>query len=1311
VKKGWRVLAIIVALFLICTAIAFFYSRTDHFQEWVRARLVSTIEKTTGLKCKIARAHIDIFSGRIEILNLEMAPTTAAPGLVSIRASSIKARISVSSFWHFRIRLAELEVLRPQVELLSEESAESDSSWNPQGILNALKISFRLEASRAVVLDGIFKINDRSAAFNLSYRDLDCEIRYSKKPSYKIHLEYSQSRIFWEKRDIVHDLELDADISLNGIDIEYIKFRHGATLFTGSGSMKDWASPALFIHVAGKMDARDLTLTTPSLDEGRGDLGVVVDLRYDRNGVYSKGKFSARNGFYRKLAYSNLAGSYEIQRDVMNLEVSGKIGGGGFLLNGDLQLKRSNKEPNRLKVATRNVSLINAGRFLNLPLIDFENAADATTILTWYSGQELKADCDARLYGLNPRPAGLGKTTLLDGNLHFTYFESGAIQISSASLKSPYTTVQASGGQGLLFQVQLHTNRLSEPLSLLAGFSPSIAENIKKYPDLMQMGGDYDFQGNVGIKSSADVEYQGSVQINNGNWRSFQWDYFSTQAHYSAPKLKLQSTVFREGSQIIEGLVDLELLEGEKISSFIFQGKVQNIALASLKDFGIDPQVAGALSGGGSIQYKNGVWSGDGQISVENGYYYGKPFDREPFDRLRIRAQMDNQRLQLKQAEVVRDRTRLSAEGQVDFKSRDLNLSVRLDGYSLGSFPMIREKNTPVQGILSASGALKGTLDNPTVLGGFELKDFCVKSWNFGPGTGRLNFKDGRLQSSAAIKSDFGVFDVLADLSTDNGYPGKISIKFDNLDVQKIFPGKAPSYLQEISTALKGKVDIEGPFAKMDALKINGELDGAHLKVQDYELHNSEQVRFALINNTDFRLESVKIVGEGTSLVLNGVIPLDDSRNLELDLKGLLNLRFLEGVEKKLNMSGGATLDIRANGKMQDPQIIGRATFQDAKLDYQDFPLHLSSMQGDMVFSRNIVRLENIHGTASSGAIKLTGEIEHHNLALRSINMKMSLQNSRLAFPKDFRSVINSELVLNWNKDRKILYGDIDVIRSEYLRRFNLLEQLMSRSVVQSGPLTTSPFLLGLGLDVDIHSNSGLRIDNELTSLRGSLRLKLRGTPAYPFLTGQVEASEGTIFFHGSRFEISHASADFMDRNRINPVLEIRAEANVRTYRLILDVIGDLEHLNLYVTSDPPLSMPDIMSLLTTGKADPLTGTASGTGANSRHESRMTSLSAASVLSENLTGVIGKRVQRIFGFESFRVDPFLAGAENDPTARVTLSERLAKDLVVTFSRNLTTNQEQIVIIEYDVSKDLSVVATRDEDGKYGLDFRFRKRLR
>jgi translocation and assembly module TamB len=498
-------------------------------------------------------------------------------------------------------------------------------------------------------------------------------------------------------------------------------------------------------------------------------------------------------------------------------------------------------------------------------------------------------------------------------------------------------------------------------------------------------------------------------------------------------------------------------------------------------------------------------------------------------------------------------------------------------------------------------------------------------------------------------------------------------------------------------------MEIEGRFDDLSTLKIRGEVDGAHFKIQDYELHNAHRIRFAVVKK-NFRLESVQFVGEGTSLVLSGNIPLEDTPQLDLTLNGNLDLRLLNGIDAKLSVGGSANLNIRAGGTKLDPQIIGRASFQDAHLDHVDSPFQFNALQGDMVFSRNLVRLENVRGASASGTIQISGVLEHQNAVLRSINLGIALRNARLPYPKDFRSIVNADLVLSGSGDVRILSGDVNVIRAEYVRSFNLLEQLSGGNTIQAGPLTTNPSLMGLRLNVEIHSDNGLVVENELTRLRGNLRLNLRGTPAYPSLTGRVEATEGMILFRGSRFDIVHASADFVDRNRINPVLEIRAEADVKTYRLILDAIGDLEHLNLNVASDPQMSTVDILSLLTTGKKD--TGTST-----TQRKSEMVGVSAASVLSENLTGVIGKRVQRILGLESFRVDPFLAGAENDPTARITISERLSKDLVVTFSRNLTTNQEQIVVIEYDVTRNLSLVATRDEDGKYGLDFRFRKRLR
>ncbi len=1275
------------------------YLRSDSFQRFARASLISRIEKATGLDCRIERLEFDIFRGKFYIAGLALSPRTAVSGLVKLNVPEIRASLSISSFWHLRVRLGELKIVRPRLELISGQG--ESSSLDPEGMIKNLKLSLRLEASKVAVQDGWLKVNNHSEPFHLSLDDLDCEIRYSKElPSYRVRLKYSRSQIYWKERDMVHGLELETNVSLQGIAIDSFLFRRGSTLLIGSGFMKDWNSPVFQIHAAGNLDAGDLNLADPSLYEGRGSIAIVADLRYDKNGAYSKGKFTARSGWYRKMPYSSLAGSYEIQSDVLHLRnVSGKIENGPFLVNGDIQLRYGNKDPSRVIVKTNNVPVIDAGRLLDLPLLNFENTADAVTTLTWYGGKELRADCDVTLHGLAHSATGSGRSTQLDGKVRFSYIDSGSMFVETANLSSPYTVVKASGGRDSLFHIQLSTKRISEPFDLIAGFSPPVADLIKSEPDLREMAGYFDFNGDVRINSSADIDYRGSLSIQNGRWRSYKADALSTQVVFSSPRLELRSLALHSGVQSVAGNLDLELADGEHISTFKFDGQVHQVALATLKDFGVNTsKLAGSLTGSGSIRFERDSWQGEGQFSVDSAKY-----DQWSFDSVRAQLLLSDRKFRVIHAEARRGPARISVEGQVALDSRQLNGTTRLQGFPIETIPLVNTKNLPVGGRVSASVVVGGTIDNPAFAGDFELGALRYGSWNFGGGNGSIQFEKETVRGNARIQSDIGTISIQADVATSPGYPGKTIVEFENLDIQKIVTAKAPPFFEDLSTALKGKLEAQGNFEDLASVKIRGEVDGAHFRIHEYELRNAERMRFAIVNQ-NLLMESVRFVGEGTSLVLSGTVPFNDSPQLDITLNGSLNLELMEGIEKKLHTTGAATLNIRASGSMRDPQVIGRASFHDARLDYRDLPFRFSGMRGDIVFSRNLVRFENVRGSTASGTIQLSGIIEHHNAVPRSINMGISLRNAHVAFPRDFKTVANADLVLKGSSDFQVLEGDVDVTRMEYVRSFNLLQQLASHGTDQSGPLTTEPYLLGLRLNIEIHSDNGLSIDNELTRLRGSMRLTLRGTPAYPSLTGRVEASEGTIFFRGNRFDITRASALFVDRNRINPVLEIRAEADVQTYRLILDAAGDLDHLNLNVTSDPAMSTVDILSLLTTGKTEAGTGT-------SQQESQMAGMSAASVLSENLTGVIGKRVQRIFGFETFRVDPFLAGAENDPTARITISERISKDLVVTFSRNLTTNQEQIVVIEYDIGKNVSVVATRDENGKYGLDFRLRKRLR
>ena len=78
----------------------------------------------------------------------------------------------------------------------------------------------------------------------------------------------------------------------------------------------------------------------------------------------------------------------------------------------------------------------------------------------------------------------------------------------------------------------------------------------------------------------------------------------------------------------------------------------------------------------------------------------------------------------------------------------------------------------------------------------------------------------------------------------------------------------------------------------------------------------------------------------------------------------------------------------------------------------------------------------------------------------------------------------------------------------------------------------------------------------------------------------------------------------------------------------------------------------------------------------------------------------------LFGFDRFRIDPFLIGSLADPTARLTVGKRITKDLNIIYSTNIAENQQDVLIIEYRLGPRTLVVASRDEYGSYGVEVQF-----
>jgi translocation and assembly module TamB len=105
---------------------------------------------------------------------------------------------------------------------------------------------------------------------------------------------------------------------------------------------------------------------------------------------------------------------------------------------------------------------------------------------------------------------------------------------------------------------------------------------------------------------------------------------------------------------------------------------------------------------------------------------------------------------------------------------------------------------------------------------------------------------------------------------------------------------------------------------------------------------------------------------------------------------------------------------------------------------------------------------------------------------------------------------------------------------------------------------------------------------------------------------------------------------------------------------------------------------------------------------------------ATTLLSEAISSQLGGRVQRLFGISHFSVDPSYVSETavgQNAAARVTIQQQFARNLLVTYSTDVNSTQEQVIEIEYSVRADLSVVALRDENGTFGIDVVRKKRFK
>jgi len=229
--------------------------------------------------------------------------------------------------------------------------------------------------------------------------------------------------------------------------------------------------------------------------------------------------------------------------------------------------------------------------------------------------------------------------------------------------------------------------------------------------------------------------------------------------------------------------------------------------------------------------------------------------------------------------------------------------------------------------------------------------------------------------------------------------------------------------------------------------------------------------------------------------------------------------------------------------------------------------------------------------------------------------------------------------------------------------------------------------------------------------LEADANLRVRGTWEHPILLGHIHVLSGDLYFHGNRYRVARGDLNFARPLNIDPDINIEATTTIQQYEITLNFSGPASKLNLSYRSDPPLPGNDIVTLLTLGQTSSEAEVrAGGTGASQSPGS-----GASAILSEAISSQLGGRLERLFGITKLRVDPGIAGvgstgSEQSAAARVTVEQQVTRNLTITYVSNVSSTQQQVIQVEYNVNRNVSIVALRDQNGTFGIDFKIKKRF-
>jgi autotransporter translocation and assembly factor TamB len=309
-----------------------------------------------------------------------------------------------------------------------------------------------------------------------------------------------------------------------------------------------------------------------------------------------------------------------------------------------------------------------------------------------------------------------------------------------------------------------------------------------------------------------------------------------------------------------------------------------------------------------------------------------------------------------------------------------------------------------------------------------------------------------------------------------------------------------------------------------------------------------------------------------------------------------------------------------------------------------------------------------------------------------------------LVWPDTMDAKIGADLTLKGDARQVVLQGQVVLLEGIYYKDFklNLLSALTETQRPEPLPAQwqAPEWMEKIRLDVVITHRYPLLVDNNVARLEVAPDLKLTGSIARPLLDGRAQVTEGEIIFRKKSFTVKRGVVDFVNPYRIEPILDIQAESRIREWLIGLSAQGTPEQLKVRLSSDPPESDANILSLIVFGQTSSEFSSNGGGGTTT-----------GQMLAALVASTWGEDIQKETGLDILEVETG-GDTQGEDRIELTVGKKLTSRLTLKYALESKNNQlVQRAISEYRLLEHMSASGFQDTAGNYGGELLFRIEFR